>query len=162
MPESPQFLVERLTSEGEKMSAFFESLSPEQWQQTVYTEGAEWTIRSVLAHFVMAERGFLKLFDNILGGGPGVSEDFSIDRYNARQQEKTRDMTPAELLQAYRDVRAEIIAWVSQRSQADLQLQGRHAAMGFTTLLEMVKMIYLHNQMHLRDIKKRFNESANQ
>jgi uncharacterized damage-inducible protein DinB len=154
MPDSPQFLADRLKSEGEKMAAFFETLTAEQWQQAVYTEGAEWTIRSVLAHFVMAEQGFLKLFDNILGGGPGVSEDFSIDRYNARQQEKTREMTSAELLQAYKDVRAEIIAWVEARSEADLQLQGRHAAMGITTLAEMVKMIYLHNQMHLRDIKK--------
>ncbi|GAB4491294.1 MAG: hypothetical protein Fur0016_03350 [Anaerolineales bacterium] len=154
MPDTPAFLAERLTSEGQKTAAFFESLTSEQWQTLVYTEGAQWTVRSVLAHFVTAEQGFLNLFDTIRAGGPGASEDFDIDRYNASQQEKTRQLTPAELLEQFRAVRAEMTALVTSFTESDLQKQGCHPFLGFTTLAEMVKMVYRHNQIHLRDLRK--------
>ncbi len=154
MPESPVFLADRLKTEGEKIHAFFSALAPEQWQTPVYAEGQTWTTRNVLAHFVTAERGFLKLFADIRAGGPGASEDFDIDRYNASQQEKTRETPPAELLEQFQAVRAEMTALVASFSEEDLQKQGRHPFLGLTTLAEMVKMVYRHNQIHLRDLRK--------
>lgn len=154
MPDSPNFLAERLQTEGEKTTAFFESLAPEQWQTLVYTEGSHWTARSILAHFLTAEKGFLKLFANIRDGGPGASEDFDIDRYNASQQEKTSKLTPAELLEGFRAVRAEMTALTASFTQEDLQKQGRHPFLGLAALAEMVKMVYRHNQIHLRDLRK--------
>jgi len=47
-------------------------MTDSQWQKEVYTEGATWTIRNVLAHFVTSERGLLKLFENIRQGGDGA------------------------------------------------------------------------------------------
>jgi len=154
MPDTPEFLTERLTTEGQKIAAFFDALAPEQWKILVYTEGEQWTLRNVLAHFVMAEKGFLKLFANIRDGGPGAAEDFDIDRYNASQQEKTRELSPAELLEGFRAVRAEMAALVASLTEEDLQKQGRHPFLGLTTLAEMVKMVYRHNQIHLRDLRK--------
>lgn len=154
MPEHPAFLADRLKTEGEKTHAFFSALAPDGWQTPVYTEGQTWTTRNVLAHFVTAERGFLKLFADIRAGGPGASEEFDIDRYNANQQEKTRELTPAELLEQFRAVRAEMAALVASFSEEDLQKQGRHPFLGLTTLAEMVKMVYRHNQIHLRDLRK--------
>lgn len=153
MPESPAFLADRLKTEGEKTCAFFSALTPDQWQTLVYTEGGHWTVRSVLAHFVTAEKGFLKLFSEIRAGGPGASEDFDIDRYNASQQEKTREISPAELLEQFRAVRAEMTSLVASLSEEDLQKQGRHPFLGLATLAEMVKMVYRHNQIHLRDLR---------
>lgn len=147
-------LAQKLKSEGEKFSAFFVSLAAPQWQTEVYTEGATWTIRNVLAHLVTTERAFVKLFASICEGGSGVSEDFSIDRYNALQQQKTRDLAPAELLEQYQAVRSEMISFVSALSDADLERTGRHPFLGETTLREMVKMVYIHNQIHYRDLRK--------
>src|SRR5512141_2339804 len=98
-------LAEKLRSEGERLGAFFGGLTDEQWQAEVYTEGSTWTIRSILAHLMTAERAFVRLFEEIRRGGEGVSTDFVIDRYNARQQEKTRERSPSELLQQYKDLR---------------------------------------------------------
>ncbi len=154
MPDSSDFLTERLKTEGEKTAAFFAALAPEQWQILVYTEGEQWTLRNVLAHFVMAEQGFLKLFANIRDGGPGAAEDFDIDRYNASQQEKTRELTPNELLEQFQATRVIMAALVASFSEEDLQKQGRHPFLGLTTLAEMVKMVYRHNQIHLRDLRK--------
>lgn len=154
MPETPVFLAERLKSEGEKTAAYFVSLSEAQWKSVVYTEGAEWTIRNILAHFVTAEMSFVKLFANVREGGPGASADFDIDRYNARQQEKTRELSPQELLAQFRSVRAEMVALVSGLTDADLERRGRHPFLGVTTLAEMIKMVYRHNQIHFRDFRK--------
>jgi len=151
---TPAWLAERLKKEGEKVVANFVALSDEQWQREVYTEGATWTIRSVLAHFVTSERGLLKLFKDIREGGVGVLDDFSIDYYNARQQEKTKDLTPQELLAQFAEVRADTAEWVSGLSQDDLAKEGRHPFLGQVQLVEMLRMIYLHNQIHIRDFRK--------
>lgn len=154
MPETPESLAERLKKEGEKVSVYFTGLTDEQWQTEVYTEGDTWTIRNILAHFVTTERGLLKLFERIRQGGLGASDDFSIDHYNARQQEKTRDMPIPELLKQFSEVRAETIEWVSNLSQDELVIEGRHPFLGQVPLMEMLKMIYLHNQLHIRDFRK--------
>ncbi|MBP6180060.1 MAG: DinB family protein [Anaerolineales bacterium] len=147
-------LAEKLKSEGEKFAGVFSALTDEQWQAEVYTEGETWTIRNVLSHFVTSERGLVKLFEQIRQGGSGAADDFSIDRYNTAQQEKTKELLPAELLEQYRSVRANSINWVTGLKESELELQGRHPFMGMTSIREMIKMLYLHNQLHYRDLKK--------
>lgn len=153
MSEIPE-LAQKLKSEGEKFVGIFAGLTDEQWQTEVYTEGTTWTIRNVLSHFVTSERGLLKLFEQIRQGGAGSSEEFSIDRYNASMQARAKDSTPQELLEQYKSVRTDSIAWTSSLSEADLEKQGRHPFLGTATIREMIKMLYLHNQLHYRDVKR--------
>lgn len=147
-------LAEKLKSEGEKFVDIFSGLRDEQWKAEVYTEGELWTIRNVLSHFVTSERGLVKLFQSIQQGGTGAADDFSIDRYNASQQEKTKDLTPPELLEQYKEVRANTVTWVSGLKDEELEIKGRHPFLGETIFREMVKMLYIHNQIHYRDFKK--------
>lgn len=147
-------LAEKLKTEGERMAQFFSELTTDRWSNEVYTEGTTWSVRNVLAHFVTSERGLIKLFERIRTSGEGASDDFSIDRYNAAQQERTKDLAPAELLEQYRQVRAEAVAWVSGLKDAELEIRGRHPFLGETVIREMIKMLYLHNQMHYRDVKR--------
>jgi hypothetical protein len=147
-------LADKLKSEGEKFHKLFAGLTDAQWQAEVYTEGETWTIRNVLSHFVTSERGLVRLFERIRLTGEGATHDFSIDRYNASQQEKTRDLSPQELLEQYKAVRADSIAWTLSLEESDLDKQGRHPFLEVTTLREMIKMLYLHNQIHYRDMKK--------
>jgi len=147
-------LADKLNSEGEKFYALFAGLSDDQWSVEVYTEDETWTLRNVLAHFVTSERGLVKLFERIRQTGEGSPDDFSIDRYNAAQQQKNRDVSPQELLEQYKAVRADSIAWTLSLAESDLEKQGRHPFIGMTTIREMIKMLYLHNQLHYRDMKK--------
>ncbi len=151
---SAAWLARRLKKEGEKVVAYFSTLTDEQWQTEVYTEGETWTIRNVLAHFVTSERGLLILFERIRQGGPGAADDFSIDRYNASQQQKTRSLTAQELLEQYIVVRGNAVEWVSGLSEEELVIEGRHPFLGQVQLVEMIKMLYLHNQIHFRDFRK--------
>lgn len=147
-------LTEKLKTEGERMVAFFSELTDDQWVNEVYTEGTTWSIQNVLSHFVTSERGLVKLFERIRATGEGASDDFSIDRYNASQQEKTKDLEPAELLEQYKQVRADSVQWVSGLKDEDLEIKGRHPFLGETVIREMIKMLYLHNQLHYRDVKR--------
>lgn len=147
-------LAEKLKSEGEKFVAIFSALTDEQWQTEVYTEGTTWTIRNVLSHFVTSERGLLKLFEQIRQGGAGSPDDFVIDRYNATMQERTRTATPQELLEQYKEVRARAVAWVAGLEESDLEITGQHPFLGQTVIREMIKMLYIHNLTHYRDMKK--------
>jgi len=147
-------LADKLKTEGEKFAALFAGLTDDQWQSEVYTEGETWTLRNVLAHFVTSERGLVKLFERIRQTGEGSSDDFSIDRYNAAQQQKTKELAPQELLEQYKAVRADSVAWTLSISELDLEKQGRHPFIGMTSIREMIKMLYLHNQLHYRDMKK--------
>jgi hypothetical protein len=147
-------LAEKLRTEGDKFIRIFSELRDEQWQAEVYTEGELWTVRNVLVHFVTSERGLVKLFEQIRQGGAGAADDFSIDRYNLSQQEKTKDLTPAELLEQYKEVRTDSVNWVSSMKDEELEIKGRHPFLGETVLREMIKMLYLHNQIHYRDMKK--------
>jgi hypothetical protein len=147
-------LADKLKSEGEKFYAIFAGLTDEKWQTEVYTEDQTWTIRNVLAHFVTSERGLVKLFERIRTGGEGAADDFSIDRYNAAQQRKTKDLPPQELLEQYKAVRSDSVAWTLSLEESDLEKEGRHPFLEMTTLREMIKMLYLHNIIHYRDMKK--------
>ena len=153
MPETNE-LAEKLKSEGEKFVTFFSGLTEEQWNSSVYTEGETWTLRNVLSHFVTSEHGLVKLFEQIRTTGQGAKEDFSIDRYNAAQQQKTKELTPVELLEQYKEVRANSVAWVSSLKDEDLEIKGRHPFLGETVIREMIKMLYIHNQTHYRDVKR--------
>lgn len=154
MAESIEFLVGRLRSEGDKALEFWNNLQPGQWEVEIYSDGEVWTIRNLLVHFVTAEKGFLKIFSDIINGGPGVREDFDIDRYNSSQQKKNVDISTAELIGEFRVVREEMIRFVIGLKDTDLLKVGRHPFLGQVALLEMVKLIYRHNQLHLRDIRK--------
>ena len=147
-------LAVKLRSEGDKFYSIFAGLSDDQWQSEIYTEGETWTIRNVLSHFVTSERGLLKLFERIRTTGEGSSEEFSIDRYNAAQQQRTKELHVHELLEQYREVRSNSVAWVSGLKADDLEIKGRHPFLGMTTIREMIKMLYIHNQTHYRDMRK--------
>ena len=152
-------LADKLQAEGEKFTALFASLTDAQWQAEVYTEGETWTLRNVLSHFVTSERGLVRLFEQIRLGGAGSPDDFSIDRYNASQQQKTKELSPQQLLEQYKEVRADSVAWTLSLGPADLDKQGKHPFIGMTTIREMIKMLYLHNQIHYRDLKKALSGS---
>ena len=150
----PAELAEKLKKEGEKILTIFSGFKDSQWDMEIYSEGTTWTIRNILSHLVTSERGLIKLFEQIRQGGEGASLDFSIDRYNARMQVRSKGLTEAELLEQYQEVRENSVVWVSNLRDEELEIKGRHPFLGVTTMREMIKMLYIHNQTHTRDMKK--------
>jgi hypothetical protein len=148
-----QRIAEKLHNEGGKIESFFSNLPQSQYEDFVYHDGQQWQIRDVLAHFISAERSFIQLFENIKNGGRGVSDDFLIDEFNNAEVTKMKSIDTSSLLALFIKTRTHTVKWVKGLSEGEIERTGKHPAMGNATLKEMIKMIYLHNQMHMRDLK---------
>ncbi|MBL7162630.1 MAG: DinB family protein [Anaerolineales bacterium] len=153
MSKKSEHLCKRLRQAGEKSQAFFDELTPEQWTQQVYTEGASWTISQIMAHFVMAEDGMMRLVARIVETGEGVPEDFDIDSYNEYKASKLESDSPDELMKKFLEARENTIQMVSQFDEADLEKTGRHPWLGMAQVEEIIKLMYRHNQIHQREIR---------
>jgi len=150
----PKRFAERLDLEGQKTLAFFRSLTPHQLDQAVYTDGSCWSGRQILAHFVSTEKAFADLIMDVLQGGPGAPEDFDIDIFNQRQV-LSLDLDPPTLLDRFEFLRGKNAGLVRQMQPADLSRTGRHPFLGEASLEEIIKLLYRHNQIHQRDIRRK-------
>jgi uncharacterized protein (TIGR03083 family) len=147
-------IANRLSQKGEETLDFFGGLADGQWEVVVYTEGAAWTVHQVLCHFASVERVFLRLFKNILAGGEGSPEGFDIDGFNAAQVEKLSGREPGELLDRFRAARREMVALVEGMDDAGLEREGRHPFFGVGKMEQFLKLVYRHNMIHERDVRK--------
>lgn len=154
MTEEAVHLVERLHTEGEKTVAFFRALEPIDWGKQVYSEGAQWTVQQVLAHLVSAEASVTRLIQHIVDGGPGVPEDFDLNAYNERKVAELEGLGPADLLERFTALREQTAEMVTRLSQADLERIGRHPFLGMARVADIVKLMYRHNQIHQRELRK--------
>jgi hypothetical protein len=108
----------------------------------------------VLAHFVAAEEGFHRLIIDILNGGSGSPEDFDLDQYNERKVNDLTGIPISNLMQKFSDLRQDTVNLVAEMDSNDLEKQGRHPFLGMAPLSDIVKLIYRHNQIHIREIRK--------
>jgi hypothetical protein len=154
MSDTPAFLAERLISEGKKTLEFFKALQPEEWRATIYTEGTEWAVRDVLAHFVAAEKGVTRLIEVIVAGGSGVPEDFDLNAYNERKVSSLKETPPEALLEQFIQARQQSAKMAGGLSPQDLEKIGRHPFLGLAPVAEILKLVYRHNQLHQRDVRR--------
>jgi uncharacterized protein (TIGR03083 family) len=154
MPTRQAFIVKRLSEEGQKTAEFFRGLGAEDFAQQVYTTGPNWRVRDILAHFVSAEQTFVYYGRQILGGGEGAPEDFVIDEYNATQVGALREADPATLIAQFEAARNATVALMQSMADEDFDRVGRHPWFGMVPLENMGKLIYRHNLLHERDVRR--------
>ena len=146
-------LLIKLEKGHQKTRQYFDKLSEEDWQLTVYA-GPDWRAHQILAHFVSAEQHLLDLSQNVAGGGSGVPEGFDIDEFNAQEQEKNLGRSPQELLQALDMNRERTLAWVRTLTDDQLDRMGRHPALGIIRVEDILTAIYGHQLLHMRDLAR--------
>lgn len=147
-------LALRMMRSGESTLAFFRDLPAADWKRVIYSGDSSWTVRDVLAHFVSAEAGKLGLVQDVLAGGPGAPEDFDLDGFNAREIDSLAGTPPAELLDSFAHLRQSFVRLVAGMSDADLACIGRDPYLGLAPLADMIRLVYFHNQIHIREIRR--------
>lgn len=154
MPETrTQELIARLERGQRKTTEAFRRLTAAQWETAVYRDPATWTPRNLLAHFLSSERELLRLCRNVAEGGPGVPEAFDFDAYNAEQQMLLQDLGAVELIDQLEAARTQTLEWARGLEDGQLDLVGRHPALGEISLETMILAIYGHQLMHMRDLQ---------
>jgi hypothetical protein len=154
MPDRQELILKRLQNEGRKTAAYFRSLRNGDFGQPVYTTGPNWRVRDVLAHFVSAEQKLHFYGREVLAGGLGAPEDFVIDEFNATQVAGLRDVLPGSLVKQFETARAATASMVAGMADADFDRIGRHPWFGQVALEQMLKLVYRHNMLHERDVRR--------
>ena len=147
-------LIAKLTKEGVKTSAFFNEIPENVWKKEVYSDGASWTVREIVIHIVETEESLPRLFKYIVEGGPGVAENFDLDEYNENALKQWAVSPIQDVLALFAERRKNTIAFVRQLSEEDLQKEGSHPFLGQAPISEMIRLFYLHVNLHSRDIRK--------
>lgn len=150
---SRENLIKKLISDGDLIVNIFNSLSIADWTLTVYDGENNWQVRDILAHFITSEQSFIVLFDGIRFDGIGVNEDFSIDAFNNAQVLQMKQATTDDLINIFKKTREATVNWLFQIPEDDLIKVGKHPALGETMIINMIRMISIHNQMHLKDLQ---------
>lgn len=146
-------LIARLRKGDRKMAELLGSLGDDQWKMVLYEGSPTWTVRDMLAHFLSAEEGLLRMAQDIATGGPGAPKGFDYDAYNASEQERLAGIPPRQLLADLAAAREATIRWVAGLDEADLDRVGHHPALGEVTLETLINAIYGHQLMHIRDLQ---------
>lgn len=154
MVNSPQWLADKLQEEGEKTILFFQELPETAWELELYSDGALWRVKDVLAHFVVTEVGIPRLMREVLAGGSGSPDDFDLDDYNRRHVVGLENLTVPVLLERFADLRGQTVRFVADLSQDQLAVEGRHPFLGLSPLVDMIRLMYRHIQIHQRDIRR--------
>ena len=151
--ERIESLVTRLEKGRLKTSEIFSSLTPEQWNTTVYEDPHCWDFRCLLAHFVSSEERLLELARHIASGGDDLPADFDFNEFNAEEQIRLEGELPEALMKALEQARKATLAWVRTLEEGQLDLVGRHPALGEVTLETMINAIYGHQLIHMKEAR---------
>jgi hypothetical protein len=154
MSDRSSQLAEKLMNEGERTLGFFRGLLKETWDKRIFEDGAQWTVREVFEHLIVSEESLRKLFAQVVAGGKGASESFDIDRFNREHTGRLASLQREDLFQRYDISRRQTVEFTRILSHEQLALRGRHPAMGDSSVEDMLKMVYLHHAMHVRDVKR--------
>jgi hypothetical protein len=149
----PQILADRLAAVESTVVSLFLKLSPDQWNQVIYPGPPAWTPRHIIAHFISAEAGKYRLLEQLLSGSEGVPEGFDIDGYNAEHVDAWLNISNTDLLDQFKTLRGHTVDFVRSLPVDSLSITGRDPYLGIAPLEEIIKLIYLHNQIHVRDLR---------
>ena len=113
-----------------------------------------------MRHLLNAEQGFHHLLQDVLRGGAGSPEYIDLDAFNEQQLEGTRPQNAQEVLLAFSEARVTTIEILRNMKESDLERVGRHPFLGMTTIDKMVQLIYRHNMLHQRDIRRELDRQG--
>ena len=128
--------------------------------QQVYQTGSLWSVHDILAHFVSAEESFGILIENIAAGGDGAPRSLDIDEFNEDEVPGLAVNSSDYLLARFEQARLHTVASVEVLENGDLERVGYHPWFGEVELRKMLKLIYRHNMIHLRDIRRALQQKA--
>ena len=122
----------------------------------IYAEGGDvWTVKDILAHLWVVETTFLDLFMKISVGEAGAPEGFDVDAFNHENWLANKSADFALLLGSFSEARNYMKEFVATLTSKKLARIGRHPFLGVTDLGQMIKLLSVHAQTHVRDIQKK-------
>lgn len=140
----------RITAARAKLLAAVSSLETEAWD---WDPGdGRWSVRLTLAHVGSAQRSHLTIARRLASGEAIDLLGFDLDAWNAAEVEKRRDWSVDEVLTDLELGHQEAMRFVDNLDGDRLGASGRHPALGQVSVEQVLRVIALHDRLHLRDI----------
>ncbi len=145
-------LITRLERGLHKTNEILDTLDQDGWQEPVEGESDGWTVKDLVAHFIVSEEHLLMIAKDIAAGGEGAPEDIDIDAFNEDQLARQPDRTPDELQVLLGGIRETTIDWVVEQDDETLDRVGRHPTLGDSSVETIIFSIYGHQLLHMREL----------
>ncbi|GAB4526196.1 MAG: DinB family protein [Anaerolineae bacterium] len=115
--------------------------------------GGGWNIRDTLAHLIDAERAHRRFVETVLQGRSTRLEGFDLDRWNQEHVARRAGQPIDELLDALQAGRQETLAFIAALPAEAWDRQGEHPALGQVSVRQVIRVIGVHERMHLKEIR---------
>ncbi len=135
-----------------------DGLTEEQATQVLVTP--EWSIKDEVAHLAGAERGMFGIAQRMARGeDPQLPPEYDNDTYNARQVAKRKEKSLADVRAELDATHAELMAFLQNLTQAQLDECGQHPLYGEVKLKDLLVISYSHATTHTNEISAKIRES---
>lgn len=129
----------------------------DRWDTQVYSEGAAWTVKQLLIHLMVTDKGHNNMIMGIARGEETIPADFDLERFNRRSVEKRAETTIEEARAALQQTAAERDTWLDTVDEATLAKTGRHGSMHILSIERILGVVAQHDRDHANDIAKVLN-----
>lgn len=124
----------------------------DRWDAQVYAEGAAWTVRQLLIHLMITDKGHNNMMMAIARGESTIPDDFDLERYNRRSVEKRAETSPEDARAGLAQTAAERDTWLDTIDDDTLLSQGRHGSMRMMSIEQILELVADHDRNHANDI----------
>jgi uncharacterized damage-inducible protein DinB len=152
--------IARLQDSRKRLNAVLDRVPEGLWEQVIYHDGAQWTLRQLLIHLMVVDAGQNNVTMAVAEGKNLIPEDYDINRFNSSSVGKRKDVTVAEARTALAQSRDSLIAWLNQIDDSVLEKEGRHAILQTMTIDQMLGVIASHEEGHTKDIETMIAQQA--
>lgn len=145
--------IEKLNAARARLEAVLDAVPENLWEQQIYSEGAQWTVRQLLIHLMISDAGQNRVMMSIAEGKDLIPPDYDLERFNKRSVEKQAEITPAQARAALKESRQTLLDWLNTLTDATLEMQGRHASMQIMSISQILDVVANHEVGHANDIE---------
>lgn len=154
--ERKQKLINKLNDSRQRLNTALDAVG-DRWDEQLYSEGAQWTIRQLLTHLMLADAGHVRMVKAIAAGIEFIPADYDIDRYNKGSVQKNKNLTIEDCRQGLANSREEALSWIDEIDDSVLDIEGRHASLNILSIEKIFKIMALHEISHAQDIETHLN-----
>ena len=154
MNEKKAELRQHLETSRQTLLDVISKIQGDAWAKPVQDSGERWTALQMVRHLQDAHQGLSKQLDRLREGQETVPQDFDLDRWNARVQSKTTEMTVEEALEALKASHERLLQTVDSLTEEDFQKTGWQPSLKKMLPLEvLIKVIGSHEANHAKDLE---------
>jgi len=152
MDAERQQMIDKMTAVQNELVALVDGL--DEAALNARPADGEWNILETVAHLVDAETSHRRFIQAVLAGKEITPRpDFDLDRWNTSHVEKRAGQSRAELLAELAAQREQTLAVIRDIPADGWLKDSHHPALGPVTVRQVVKIIGVHQKMHLKDIQ---------